>query len=603
MSGRIVEFEYGRVQFTALTFQVDSGEDEVFLSFSRGMEHGPVIERPGNDSPRSRSQHGEEDYTTDPELQRLGSWFVSRELQLQELLSDIAHAAYLLAEVLQSHGWNPIRVAQELRWPLGGLDPKAPLRGLLRFLAETKVEKCGSDRLAVRKFGEWEEPEHTPEEPPPPLGDYLPSLEALVSRGATSLLVKSLGAVLNEGEGASSTAGASEESPQLRKTARLKRELRKWLVLLENDLAAPCHLEEFAAQHGVPATRLAEVSYQGCGDLSMNYWNVAFIAAADRGAPPTFVYPFEEPVEDRTYTCLVRWDSPEGRKRVEITDLQFNRYARHTAGMVLLPGAGEPPGAGVPVGDRIAFAVSGQQIIREGCELKLANTIHQFSDLRHVFQLPNLNPDGQMATWAELGLPPTRPRSIFNRSQDDDVWLGEHALLRDRNLRRAALFGPILLSRDELGTTAEHIEAALADTGPESPRRYERVDDPLAVLRPGQYRVIREGRQRWYDIYFCRNVYPYSVLGILESGELLSFAWRGPYSDRRGFTIPKMVELLLSLLKVQHAILVDEGGDVFQYHGCPDDRDRTVLPPTRNKVRAMFFMAPRALLDGKGTPP
>jgi hypothetical protein len=247
------------------------------------------------------------------------------------------------------------------------------------------------------------------------------------------------------------------------------------------------------------------------------------------------------------------------------------------------------------VGDKIDFAVYGQQIVRKGEALGLENTIHQFSDLRHIFQLPNLNPDDRSVE----NLPqlrqrlPHRPRSIFNRSQYDDVWLGEHALLGARNLQRAALFGPVLLSLDELGATAEHIHAALYDAGPQSPKHYKEVIEAITALKPGEYRVVREGRRLWYDIYFRRNVYPYSVLAITKSGKLLSFAWRGDYSDPRGFTVQDVVEFLTRRLSVEDALLIDEGGDVFQFHG----ESKMILPPARSKVRAMFFLAPTRILQ------
>jgi hypothetical protein len=45
------------------------------------------------------------------------------------------------------------------------------------------------------------------------------------------------------------------------------------------------------------------IAQQGCGDLTMNAWNVAYVNNPLGQHPPTLVCMPHEPVDDRTYGC------------------------------------------------------------------------------------------------------------------------------------------------------------------------------------------------------------------------------------------------------------------------------------------------------------
>lgn len=573
----------GSVKRSVWTYDVNNTDaaegHELFLCVSPGREHGPIIERTGWDSPRMRRLDGS-GYTTDPDLQRWGTRFVSDELKAAEIVRELAHLVF----AFQTGGLRgPALLKQALR--------QLPAESALRAEPDAFIEFLAGTSTAVRgrriEVVELADPASEIEYEFARFWDRY-----LNSRSVPDFHLSASTATLTnrhrDDDDETQCTDTSEEP--------IVAELDKWLTLLECDLPLKSHLAAFAEESLHDPAQADKLSYQGCGDLTMNYWSVAFLARD--GSVPQIVCPFDEPVEDRTYTCLVKWNEPPaGHRRVEIVAIKLNRYAIAVEEMAWLVD-GAAAGAKQPVGELLSLAVSGQPLVLEGRPVPLEFTIEQFPDLRQPFQFPNLNPDdhtvGRQTRLRQLS--PRRPRVIFHRPQRDDVWLGEYALLRSRSIRRAALSGPVLLSLDELGTTAEHVEAALYSEGPTSPKHYAEVTHPTRILEPGEFRVVQEGRRRWYDIFFRRAVYPVSVLGITKSGELLSFAWTGPYQHPGGYTIDGLArELAAAPYDVEAAILIDEGSDVFQYHGGTG----SLLSPSRTKVRAMFVHAPRRLLGTK----
>lgn len=186
---------------------------------------------------------------------------------------------------------------------------------------------------------------------------------------------------------------------------------------------------------------------QGCGDLTMNAWNVAYVNSELGENPLALVCLPQEPLEYRTYSCLVKWKAPKGGiGRVTIEEAQFHRRGqiREPNEMVWVHFGDR----WLPRGDLIEFAVSNQQIIRGGELVPVVTTCHQLGDLRHLVQMPNLNPDGPLYP----SEPPSlggryRPREYFGQDQFGDIWFGEAAFLQDetQNLLRVALSGPVFL--------------------------------------------------------------------------------------------------------------------------------------------------------------
>lgn len=240
-----------------------------------------------------------------------------------------------------------------------------------------------------------------------------------------------------------------------------------------------------------------------------------------------------------------------------------------------------------PVADQIEFLVFGQRIIKDGNFVNFENTIDQFSDLRHIFTLPNINP--------EQG----RPRPLYGQEQHDDVWFGEPELLEDMNLRLAALRGFVRLDRTISGASQELIEQSMRSLEDRIYRGEERIytRSPTRPTQPGQWRFLPDD-DRIVEIYLRENIYPHSILGIDQKGDVISYAWTGQYSAKPGWTIQESAEDLtgpnIVSPPIKDALLIDQGGDVFQKVWDKVTGQlvkRVPLGGGRQQMRAVFFFA------------
>lgn len=351
------------------------------------------------------------------------------------------------------------------------------------------------------------------------------------------------------------------------------------------------YVKEFNATY----TDYEITAIQGIGDLTMNLWNVAYVNNEITGEPK-ILHLFNEPIHDRLYTCLVKWI--DGRQpNLEITNVTFDRYIYNqdinSPEVVKIDGK--------PVADKIEFAVYGQQVIRPSYNNPAISEIfhpreiaHQFPDIRHFLQLPNLNPNHQ---FANLPGDNGRPRYYFGRQQWDDIWFGEAELLDSRNLRRAAIVDSIELSSlySGLGVSEEQIEAALSEasyskvTNPNQPLQYDLIpayqDAPTDSNR-AEWRFVPEDKTL-VEIRLRENRYPCTLIGLNDKGRLYMLAWHGVYSKFPGWTIRQAAYKLQQYSAT--AILCDEGNDVFQYF-----RQNNLVPviePKRGQVRAVFIVA------------
>ena len=124
---------------------------------------------------------------------------------------------------------------------------------------------------------------------------------------------------------------------------------------------------------------------QGSGDLTMNYWNIAYLNG-HLALGRHFVCLRGEHVGGRVYTCLVKWKSRlTGRQIVSIEEMRFSR----------MPGPN--PTAEVwrdrqwlDRSDQIEFAVSNQRVLRDGEVIPALETCEQFGDVRHLLQTPTV---------------------------------------------------------------------------------------------------------------------------------------------------------------------------------------------------------------------
>jgi hypothetical protein len=327
------------------------------------------------------------------------------------------------------------------------------------------------------------------------------------------------------------------------------------------------------------------VGLHGCGDLTMNEWNVAYAGGNLTEAGATIVALPGEKFEDRRYSCLVKWKAiGTGRPRLSIEEVRFSRLSEIERGKTNNLVAIRDGDCWLPRADSIEFAVSNQQIIRDGKVVSAIESCHQFGDLRHLLQLPNLNPDA-------LLLPgETRPfqrRRLFGVEQRSDIWLGEKFLIAKNNLLRAALSGPITISVPQ-DCRPDHLRAAL------SYARYEEVLSPTAPLAVGQWREtdLKEDVIN-IEIHFRRNRYAWNMLGLTQDHtQLLSAAFDADPKIGSGFVLEDAAAILRDY-GAWDALLVDEGADVFQLvdHGS-GDLDR-ILDLKRTRLRAVFIVGKR----------
>jgi hypothetical protein len=267
---------------------------------------------------------------------------------------------------------------------------------------------------------------------------------------------------------------------------------------------------------------------------------------------------------------------------------------------------------GHPIGHLVEFAVCGRRLCRSGKVTKLDNIIHEFSDMRHIFKMVNLNPEESLAEAGNKGIAEytTKPRSLFNQSTRNDVWLGEAALIQgDRNLRVAALGHAIQLDLRALGAPREWIDLVLRHEGNKY-GTYQYLDPGKDIEAAGQWRWIPEGLETWLEIFLLRSQYPCSMIGVQAEDEgegveqqpvglvktrRLYFLAHGHRYDNGGSTIRQAA----SYMRKQGAwdiLVFDEGRDVFQLARKEEAGELESLVPLveRKQLRGVFWATERA---------
>lgn len=539
------------------------------LQTSPGLNSLPLLERTGTSAPLMYGHLlGYDDHiVTDARLQRARCLFLTAEAAQQERIELILSVARLVraseifpAEILQSMSdtdpradkrwWNQVRdalrrthehrgsderwaeaVSQEIKTLLKVFEPSAPLsEGILNY----------RDRVV----GEQRR---------------IPGTSPRSNDGQDSRLRDFLRAL----------ALAAEDKPYKRRHLgpdRLDRMLR----------------------HG------QNIVIQGAGDLSMNRWNVAFYRTPtnDRGEDvaeaddPHVLIPPAEPYAARTYHCLVAWREdarPGTRLERAIGAIEKDGTGGPLGGVLgkdlaitalrVSPGR---PYIQLPDSDLhrshvpefhklVEFAIYGKLILRRGEIVERIDVVDEFDDLRHIFVLPNLNPES-----AEKWRPDAenrkhlgrRPRDIFGQLQPDDVWLLEKALLADRNLRHLACASTIAVDLARLGAPRDWIDYCLSES------KYNDMKHVRNIAQRGHY--------AWDDMDFANptlhirlrfNSYPCTIVGIgnpkrrAAIDTLYLLAWGHNFAT--GHTIWECARILKEA-GAQYALVIDEGRDVFQ---------------------------------------
>jgi hypothetical protein len=322
------------------------------------------------------------------------------------------------------------------------------------------------------------------------------------------------------------------------------------------------------------------VGMQGCGNLTMNEWYVAYLCSPFTDNKPTFIRLPEEQLDKvppRQYTCLVKYK--DGAVRIQ--PLIFNFLTER----VFLAGEQKD------ITDDIEFAVYGTQLLREGELVEFSGIVEQIADVRHLFKLPNLNPKG-----ITKNEPHKLPRRFFGERQYDDVWFGEAELLTNLAIRRAALTEPVLLNRqfEHMGADPNYIREIFESQG----YREDKQKDRLLRYSDGTWR-FREETDELVEVKLFRNVYAYSLIGLDEAGNILALAVGG-LAGRRGQTLESAVQNIRSYGAI-NALLIDQGDDVFQYTRSSDGSYGARVKLLRPQLRAVFAFAERREAGEKAT--
>jgi len=326
------------------------------------------------------------------------------------------------------------------------------------------------------------------------------------------------------------------------------------------------HLKHFFLTHG---DDWKIVGIQSNGDLTMNYWHVAYMQRDIRGLQPSLCGlrtngDPQEPIGQRTYRALVKWTTEVAACRggaYEFLDIQFEpivdeRWAVKAVGQ---PTVTELDEAFVGIkaydsdihdlGPLMEFALSGKPIVEKGINIPFANAIDRFEDIRHVFNLPTVQAEG-----------------FFRGSTVTSANFGEYQLFKNLNERRAALSSPIVVDLkigDSVVTYWETVRNTLIT------RHYAEVSE--SPTRRGQFRKYADGK---VEIYFPHNVYPFGVIGIKKSdtdtGKQLVGLSSGGLSGRVGNTLEGIAQIMFDFFSCTDAMVLDEGFDVFSVSNPKD---------------------------------
>lgn len=341
----------------------------------------------------------------------------------------------------------------------------------------------------------------------------------------------------------------------------------EWLRELED---TPDYLSQFDEVYKPQGYRI--VGMQGCGNLTMNSWFVAYCKSDFTDCIPTFLYRRDEPFQERIYTCLIK---DRDTRRLSIDPVRFNIYKRRIYKVM--------DGADVDITETAEFAIFGQQLVKNGQLVDSRTVVTQFEDIRHLFKLANINPDIELLTARHK----KRPRMLFGDDRNDDVWFGERELTHTgkEDLLRHALTEPILLDREfeVMGAGWDLIRSAFsASTG----GGYRELVGGEASYPPRNRGEWRRYTDRLIEIYLQRNVYAYSMVGLDSRGNVVAAA-AGGKAGRVGHTLEAMAQNMVSV-GAKDVLLIDEGNDVFQRL----EKDY-VVPPLRGRIRAVLIWAQR----------
>jgi hypothetical protein len=664
--GKLKEHPDPRKREQSSLIEVDPNTFDLHLSYSEGFERGPIIQRPGDGSPFMEDPVDPGSSTTDPDRQRVGTNYIldTSQREHSEWLFLAFVGNYLLFSNLppasKENAPNPREGALNfVRQQLHDFSPNLDTADLIAALQQHAAGVPNLQTDAANMIAQCEEFLRKNEEREifrrkqfpffPNYKDHMGAISTRCFEVVDSLYADEYprpDAQVGQDQSIVVTSfDINKTQPAFR--AKVESLVKKYLRLFLLSRSAYSH-EELARnkikQSAADGPKPLEIVFmQGCGDLTMNMWNVAFVSgdSCHNALGWDLLHAPDEPINDRTYTCLIKWRK-DSLNILPTLALNYRIvYPYQIASLAFKApwlGKRENPERHVfladgkqrvPIGHLIEFAVYGKQICGAADALpgevqlkqRLRSIIQQFSDIRHVYRLPNLNPHLQFdeKETRDLGIweYKDKPRFLFNERTADDTWLFERALIQgDRNLRVAALNQAIQFDKRDLGAPEQWIEFILNKEPAEpSDRRYTRADE-AEELREGQWRWVKEGRKDWLEIFLQLNHFPCSMIGVTAEDEAvlshdvgrvlatqrLFFVAHGHNYNRFGCTILEAARLLADA-GARNILMFDEGSDVFQLVKLPGNiagnRPKVALsageeltpavPLKRRQLRCVFW--------------
>ncbi len=340
------------------------------------------------------------------------------------------------------------------------------------------------------------------------------------------------------------------------------------------------HLKEFIDTKGEEWTI---IGVQGCGDLTMNPWHIAFLGShsyqeklRNNLCAMLVDDEYKEAIEKRVYRCLVKWNEPATKKighQYEFLNLKFIDLHGSIAVEIDDPDMAIQRKGQLRLKDDtdsvapyIEFAVAGKTIIEKGHQLPLVAAVDKFQDVRHIFSLPN-----------EI-----KCSGTFKGQKIKEINLGEYQLYRELNARRAALSGPIIIDLDlhsnQSGPWLKFDMATLQND-------LETQNFKLVSECPRQVAECWIHNDTTFEIYFPKNVYPFGLLGM-KKNELVCLSSSG-LSGRIGNTLEGITRIMIDKFSCEEAMVLDEGLDVFQI----------VNPMIKNENQSSFRYTNQEILN------
>lgn len=341
------------------------------------------------------------------------------------------------------------------------------------------------------------------------------------------------------------------------------------------------HLQEFHQKKG---DDWLIIGAQGCGDLTMNPWHVAYIGKSyiknlqDTVCGMLIDDDYKEPIQNRVYRCLVKWTENAAKKldrQYEFLDLKFISLEKPNVIQIYDSKIARNYGERLVTFDDyngdlrniapcIEFALAGKTIIKKDHQIPLSTASDKFQDVRHIFSLPHQ----------------VKSSGHFREQEITTINLGEYQLYGDLNARRAALWGPIIIATD-LSKSGKYFHIDLEELKQDlNNQNFKLVDESPRTV--GEYCIHNDDKT--VEIYFPKNVYPFGVLGMHDN-EIICLSSSG-LSGRIGNTLEGITRIMIDGFSCQEAMVLDEGFDVFQ-----------IINPVTNQTNSGFQYTNEELLD------